>query len=154
MDARQLYLIAAAIVALFVTMLIVIVASISGGPSTSSDAAQAADRPLPPYWIVREGQSYETIAAKTGLSVEDLETFNPHQDPRSLVPGQAIKLRLRTPPRGRKRGPGPRVWIVRRGQTFASIAAKTGHSVLDLQRLNPRLKPTALQPGQRMTLRR
>jgi LysM repeat protein len=43
---------------------------------------------------------------------------------------------------------------VRRGQSFSSIAAKTGHSISALQRLNPHLKATALQPGQRMKLRR
>jgi LysM repeat protein len=49
---------------------------------------------------------------------------------------------------------GPRYWTVRSGQSFGSIAARTGHDIGSLQRLNPRLKATALQPGSRVRLRR
>jgi LysM repeat protein len=153
----RLYMMAGGIVALVVAVVIVIALlgitianSVFGG---GSDAPVAAQRSHAPYWIVREGQTYSTIAASTGLSVDQLETFNPHQDPSALVPGQHIRLRLHPPPLHPKRL-GPRVWTVRRGQTFSSIAAKTGHSIDALQKLNPRLKPTALQPGQRMKLRR
>lgn len=150
-DRRALHLIIGALVALLVAVVIVTVISLAafGGSDTRSDAS----RSLPPYWTVRRGDTYATIAAKTGLSVEQLQTFNPYQDTLSLRPGQHIKLRLNPPPLRPKRL-GPRFWIVRRGQTFASISAKTGHSIYALQRLNPRLKPSALQPGQRMRLRR
>lgn len=153
MGSRQLGLIAAATVAAFVLTIVVIAASIRGSDA-GSETARAADRSLAPYWIVRRGQTYETIADRTGLTIDELETFNPRTDPRSLVPGQAIKLRLHPPPRRSARRPGGRIWVVRRGQSFASIAARTGLGILELQRLNPRLKPDALQPGQRMILRR
>lgn len=154
-DLRRLLSIAAALVALFVTTVAVMVTSLDGsGPSADATAARAAAlRSLPPYWTVRRGQTYTTIAARTGLSVDELETLNPRQDPSRLVPGQRIKLRLHAP-RPRPKPLGPRFWVVRRGQSFASIAARTGHDVAELQRLNPRLKTHALQPGERMRLRR
>ena len=43
---------------------------------------------------------------------------------------------------------GPRYWTVRSGQSFGSIAARTGHDIGSLQRLNPRLKATALAARQ------
>jgi len=49
---------------------------------------------------------------------------------------------------------GPRMHTVRTGETFASIARKTRHSMTRLQQLNPKLKATALQPGDRVRLRK
>jgi LysM repeat protein len=42
---------------------------------------------------------------------------------------------------------------VRPGQSFGSIAAKTGINILTLEQLNPRLKPATLWPGDRLRLR-
>jgi LysM repeat protein len=134
----------------------VMIASSLGRSDASSDGARAdaaAARRLPPYWTVRLGQTYAQIARRTGLSIDQLETFNPYVDPTSLVPGQRIKLRLHAPPPPPKRL-GPRYWTVRTGESFGSIAASTGHRVATLQHLNPRLKATTLQPGDRVRLRR
>jgi LysM repeat protein len=134
----------------------VMIASSLGRSDAAPDAARdggAAARGLRPYWTVRPGQTYAQIAQRTGLSVDQLETFNPYVDPTSLVPGQRIKLRLHTPPPPPPRL-GPRYWTVRTGESFGSIAARTGHRIATLQRLNPRLKPTDLQPGDRVRLRR
>ena len=43
---------------------------------------------------------------------------------------------------------------MRTGQSFGSIAARTGRSIEWLRRLNPKLKPSELQPGDRVRLRR
>jgi LysM repeat protein len=145
-------------VALFVVLVAVslMIASSLGRSDAATDAARAsaaAARRLPPYWTVRAGETYAQIAQRTGLSIDLLETFNPYTDPTSLVPGQRIKLRLHPPPPPPK-PLGPRYWTVRTGQSFGSIAAKTGHPIATLQRLNRRLKPTTLQPGDRVRLRR
>jgi LysM repeat protein len=132
------------------------IASSLGRSDAAPDAARAsaaAARRLPPYWTVRPGQTYAQIAQRTGLSIDLLETFNPYVDPTSLVPGQRIKLRLHPPPPPPK-PLGPLYWTVRTGQSFGSIAAKTGHRIATLQHLNPHLKPTTLQPGDRVRLRR
>jgi LysM repeat protein len=46
-----------------------------------------------------------------------------------------------------------RVWVVRAGDTFATISKATGVSVRRLQKLNPRVRSTALFIGQRIRLR-
>ena len=130
------------------------VASLSGagGGGSASGRAEAATRKLPPYWTVKAGDTYSHISAKTGLTIDDLETFNPTTDPATIAPGQRLKLRLHVP-KVRKRL-GPRFWTVRHGQSFGSIAAKTGKPIGRLMRLNPKLKPSALQVGDRVKLRR
>jgi LysM repeat protein len=47
-----------------------------------------------------------------------------------------------------------RIYVVRAGDTPSGIAAKTGVSLAVLQRLNPKLDPQTLAPGQRIRLRR
>lgn len=128
------------------------VSTLSGSESTDTQA-QAAIAGLPPYWTVKEGQTYSDIAAKTGLSVEQLEAFNPRTNPTTIRPGQRIKLREHVPPPPRK-PPGPKFWTVRKGQSFGSIAAATGRPIDTLIALNKRLKPEALRPGDRVRLRR
>ncbi|MDX6718395.1 MAG: hypothetical protein QOJ63_649 [Solirubrobacteraceae bacterium] len=146
---------AVGLVVVLVTLSLMIAASLgrSDAAPDAERASAAAARRLPPYWTVKAGETYAQIAQRTGLSIDLLETFNPYTDPTSLVPGQRIKLRLHPPPPPPK-PLGPRYWTVRTGQSFGSIAAKTGHRIATLQRLNPRLKPTTLQPGDHVRLRR
>ena len=59
----------------------------SGGARTS----HATVRTPPPYWIVRPGDTLMQIAAKTGVSVAQLQAFNPDVNPLALVPGQRLK---------------------------------------------------------------
>jgi len=125
-----------------------------GGARSSTQAAPAvaADPDLPPYWVVKAGDTYSRIAQKTGLTVEQLETFNPSADPATIFAGQRIKLRLEVP---KVRRPlGPRFWTVEEGQSFGLIAAKTGKPIDRLRQLNPKLKPETLQVGDRVRLRR
>lgn len=107
---------------------------------------------VPPYWFVRSGDTYAEISTKTGLTVGELQAFNPDLDPLNLVPGERLNL-WRHPPKPRPKPPGPMFWTVRSGQSFGSIAAKTGINIITLEQLNPRLKPTSLQPGDRVRLR-
>ena len=51
-------------------------------------------------------------------------------------------------------GVHPRYWIVRPGQSFASIAARERTTAAELERLNPRLIPGSLPPGARVLLGR
>jgi LysM repeat protein len=45
------------------------------------------------YYVVESGDSFSTIAAKTGIPQETLEQLNPDLDPQALAPGQRIRLR-------------------------------------------------------------
>jgi LysM repeat protein len=101
---------------------------------------------------VRPGDTLTQISLKTGLSIAQLEAFNPQADPNGLVPGQRLNLWLHPPMPPPKR-PGPMFWTVKPGQSFGLIAAKTGINIATLEQLNPQLKPTTLQPGDRVRLR-
>jgi len=149
------YLVPGGLVALLVAIVVVIVSSLGGSDpgAGGAGARDAAARKLPPYWRVKRGQTYAQIADKTGLSIEQLETFNPETDPNSLLPGSLLKLRLRVPP-PKPKPKGPLFWTVRTGQSYGTIAAKTGRSIVKLQQLNPKLKAGELQPGDRVRLRR
>jgi LysM repeat protein len=145
------FVIPAIIAALVVAIVIAVVLSLSG--SSSDPVAATTTRHLPPFWTVHTGESYTEIARRTGLTVDQLETFNPYTDPATIRPGQKLKLRLHVPP-PKPKPKGPLFHTVRTGESFGSIAAKTHHNINALIRLNPKLKPTQLQPGDRMRLRR
>ena len=93
-----------------------------GTHGRAAGTAHTSARRIPPYWMVHPGDSYAQIAAKTGLTVAQLEAFNPHTGPNSLQPGQRLNL-WSHPPAPRPKLPGPRFWIVQSGQSFGSIAA-------------------------------
>jgi LysM repeat protein len=117
-------------------------------------ASHAAVRRPPPYWIVQPGDTLMGIAARTGVSVAQLEAFNPDVDPLGLVPGQRLKLWLHPPKPSPAPVPlGPLYWTVGPGESFGSIAAKTGINILTLEQLNPGLKSTTFWPGDRVRLR-
>jgi teichoic acid transport system ATP-binding protein len=44
-------------------------------------------------YVVRPGDSFGSIAERTGVTVDQLERLNPEVDPQALVVGQRIKLR-------------------------------------------------------------
>lgn len=135
---------------------IVLVAAISvGSGRTQSGHASSVQRVVrlgPGYWTVQRGDTYARISEKTGVSIDQLEALNPDTDPYSLAPGQRLKLSLHPPPR--PKSPPPRYWTVRQGESFGSIAAKTGINLAKLEGLNPGLKPSTLRPGDRIRLRR
>ena len=148
------YLIFAGLAVLFVAMAIVAISSLDGADKASSAALarEAKLRKLPVYWTVHRGDTYDLIADRTGLTIDELETFNPYVDPSALVPGQRLKLRKRVPP-PKPKPLGPKYYRLHSGDSFGSIAARTGKSIVRLQRLNPKLKATSLQPGDRVRLR-
>lgn len=49
---------------------------------------------------------------------------------------------------------GPKVYVVKPGDTLSAIAMKSGTSVETLQELNPDVDVQSLQPGTRLRLRR
>lgn len=133
----------------------VVITTSPGGVSTrpsSPRAVHSTPRNLPPYWTVRPGDTLTEISHKTGLTLNQLETYNPNTDPQSLVPGQRLNLWPR-PPAPRPKPLGPRFWTVKSGESFGSIASKTGVNLSKLEQLNPQLKPATLQPGDRVKLR-
>ncbi len=125
------------------------------GSAGSHGQRAATERRLPPYWTVRPGDTLAQISAQTGLSVDLLQAYNPNVNPLGLTPGERLNL-WRYPPKppaAKPKPPGPMFWLVRPGQSFGSIAASTGISIVTLEQLNPKLKPATIQPGDEVRLR-
>ena len=144
----------AALAALLAAIIVVVMTSAgpSGTHSSPTNSPRATIPGLAPYWTVRPGDTYARISHKTGLSIAQLEAFNPDTDPNNVLPGQRLNLWLH-PPLPRPKPLGPRFWTVRPGESFGSIAAQTGVNLAKLEQLNPQLKPTTLQPGDQVRLR-
>lgn len=155
-SGRLSHYVAPAALMIILAAVIGVVVTIPGGSYTQHRAGtivHRVTRRLPPYWVLRPGDTLSQISVKTGLSVAQLEAFNPQADPNNLLPGERLNL-WRHPPVPRPQPPGPMFWTVRAGQSFGSIAAKTRINIVKLEELNPQVKPATLQPGDRLRLRR
>jgi LysM repeat protein len=56
-------------------------------------------------------------------------------------------------PRVKRTAAFTRIYVVQRGDSFSVIAAKTHTSVAELERLNPKVSPTALRVGQHIRVK-
>ena len=123
------------------------------GTHHKSSKSRSSGRKVPPYWTVHSGQTLTDISLRTGVTLSQLQTYNPNVDPENLLPGERLNLWRHPPTRRRRVKPlGPRFWTVRPGDSLGLIAAKTGINLAMLEELNPRLRAT-LQPGDRVKLR-
>ena len=128
----------------------------SGGSTpdlTSPSALAFATRGLAPDWVIHTGDTYDSIAAATHLSVTQLQALNPRHDPNALVPGEHLRLHLPARHAHVQRRAVPKFWTVRQGETYSSIAAQTGVPVYDIAAYNPSVNPDTLSPGRRLKLR-
>jgi LysM repeat protein len=126
---------------------------ITGSHHNPSRSRHSSRRKVPPYWTVRSGQTLTDISLRTGLTLSQLQTYNPNVDPQNLLPGERLNLWRHPPSERRHPKPlGPRFWTVRPGDSLGLIAAKTGVNLAKLEELNPRFRAT-LQPGERVRLR-
>jgi len=63
-------------------------------PETERDRQKERENELPDdVYIVQTGDTLGEIAAKTGLTLEELQLLNPELDPQALVSGQRIRLK-------------------------------------------------------------
>jgi LysM repeat protein len=152
--SRYLAPLVLAVAAAAVVVVVLSAPDLGGRGRGHARASHVAVHTPPPYWIVQPGDTLSEIAAKTGVSVAQLQAFNPDVDPLGLVPGQRLKLWLHPPKPSPTPVPlGPLYWTVRPGQSFGSIAGQTGINMLTLEQLNPELKSTKFWPGDRLRLR-
>lgn len=153
---RPSHFVAPVALAILIAAVLVVVVEVPGASnSRGQPAPHAATRRLPPYWIVRPGDTLSQISTRTGLTIAQLEAFNPQADPAAIVPGERLNL-WRNPPGSHRRPKplGPQFWTVHPGESLGSIAASTHVDIVKLEQLNPTLAPPAtLQPGDRVKLR-
>lgn len=69
----------------------------AGGGSPSAGAGTATvttgPRARRRFYVIRSGDTLETVAARFQTTVEELVTLNPNIDPNALQPGQRIRIR-------------------------------------------------------------
>lgn len=89
-----------ALIAVAVGLFIVISGSMSssdeGGAHHARHAgnghANHSNQPTPDTYVVQQDDTLDAIAAKTHVSVENLQKLNPDVDTQALVPGSTLKL--------------------------------------------------------------
>lgn len=109
---------------------------------------------------VRSGDSLETIAKKVGVSAKALQTANPGIKPTRLQIGDTLRIPSTTSRRssGASRPSNSAVarsggrHVVSSGDRDETIARRHGLTVAQLHRLNPGVKWTRLQIGQRLNV--
>ncbi|MDM7954322.1 MAG: LysM peptidoglycan-binding domain-containing protein [Cyanobium sp. CZS 25K] len=92
----------------------------------------------PPARSVRvvQGDTLEAIAARNGVSLQELIRLNKITKPEELQIGQQLKL-----------PPAKGLVQVRAGDTMAALAARHGTTTAELQKANPGVKPDQLKVG-------
>jgi LysM repeat protein len=85
---------------------------------------------------VVQGDTLEALAARYGVSLQDLMRLNAITRPEELQIGQSLKL-----------PPSKGLVQVRTGDTLAVLAARHRTTVAELQKLNPGMKPDQLKVG-------
>ncbi len=114
-------------------------------PGSGSSGATAAGR----TYIVRPGDTLSAIAYRYGTTVAALAQANGLRDPRLIYVGQRLVI-----PGGGGDGVAPTggTYVVRAGDTLASIAYRHGTTVAALVRANGLRNPNFIYPGQRLTI--
>lgn len=93
-------------------------------------------------WTVSAGDTLSAIAARTGVGVDELRTWNGLSSDR-LVVDQALRL---TPPADAP--PTGPTYQVKAGDTLSAIAESLDMHLADLVHLNPGLHPDRIREGQ------
>lgn len=116
-------------------------------------------RKLPPcpsgiFFEVGPGDTFFTIAARSGISAAEIQAANPGLDPRNLQIGTVLCIPRRAAAPGVPRPPGVRpacpngtLVTVRPGDTFFLIAQRFGISTQQLIAANPGFDPRNLPIG-------
>jgi murein DD-endopeptidase MepM/ murein hydrolase activator NlpD len=122
---------------LFLVSLAIILSLALYSPVTAQDGEQDE-----PYYIVREGDSLWEIAARFGVTVEDLQEANNISDPAQVV----IGARLVIPGLSGVSGQLDTVTISY-GETLRSLSRRYGIPELSLARMNRLVSPAELYAG-------
>lgn len=103
----------------------------------------------PNFHVVRSGQSLSAIAARYGISAEDLAAANGVSDPNRLLAGSRLRISDTPPPRiGGRRARH----VVQAGESLSEIAVRYGVRVRDLAAANDISNPDRLLAGTSLTI--
>lgn len=122
---------------LFLISTIILLSLVFYSPVAARDGGQDE-----PFYIVQDGDSLWEIAARFGITAEDLQQANHISDPSQVV----IGTRLVIPGLNGVNGQLDAI-VVTYGETLRSLSKRYGTSESDLARLNRLVSPTELYVG-------
>jgi len=134
----------------------------AGTAAASTPEQTVINRPAPEsgvIYVVRAGDSLGRIAARYGITVQSLMRANGIRNANFIYIGQRLSIpgtsaggNSVVPPSSTPASTAPGTYIVRRGDTLASIAARFGTSVSRLMRANNIANPNVIYVGQRLLI--
>lgn len=138
--------------------------SVATAPAKPAPAPVAASTSgQPSTYTVKSGDSFNKIARKVGTSPQKLAKLNGLKTTAVIRPGQKLKVpggqavAATQAPSTSAAAPAVasvsgKTYTIRAGDTYSSISKKHGVSVESLVAANPKVKPSALRPGQQVNL--
>lgn len=94
-------------------------------------------------YTIQSGDTLSGIAAKFGVSVSQLQSWNEIADPNRIYAGEVLSIYTSA-----SGGGGSQTYVVKSGDTLSGIAAKFGLSVSQLQSWNNIADPNKIYAGQ------
>jgi peptidoglycan DL-endopeptidase LytE len=108
---------------------------------------------------VKSGDSLHKIAKKCNVSVDSLRKAN-HLESNALKPNQVLVIPGAPPKKNtakktgtKKNAPDATVYVVKKGDTLAGVAERTGVPAAEIRKMNE-LRSSKLKSGQRLVLQR
>lgn len=101
-------------------------------------------------YVIRAGDTLYGISKFYNVSPDDLIEANPHLEPDLMQPGQIICIPWVPPPANCPTGAS--AYVVRKGDTFYSIARSFKMRISSLLKANPSINPDALLIGQSLCI--
>ena len=133
----------------------------TGAPDSTPDGRDPTEvqetptaTPRPEFHVVQDGETLTLIAARYGLSSDDIAVKNGLDDPNAIFAGQRLDLptsdeTLPAPERGRQADRG---YIVKEGDTLFAIAQEFGVSLEALAEENDITDQSQLFVGSKLTI--
>ncbi len=117
-----------------------------GGAMLAQERRRSSETYTKSVYVVRRGDTWSEISARTGVSVRELKKFN-HTSSNMIRAGQKVKV-----PGTRDAGSSSDPYVVHSGDTLSHVAARTGTSVKALLKANDLDSPKDLQAGQKLVI--
>jgi LysM repeat protein len=120
------------------------------GVREGSRRSSRSSAPPPIPWhehTVVSGEVVSGIAARYGVSLDDVRRWNPSLNIDRIRPGQVVRLQVAGRASREVRH------TVRERETLSAIAVRHNVTVSEIEAWNPRINPNRIRPGQEILLR-
>lgn len=106
------------------------------------------------YYTVRRGDTLSKIAARYGVTVEQIVQENNIQNPNLIYTGEMLQITASDKPNIEPTSSTSTYYTVKRGDNLYRIARRFGTTIHSIVKLNNITNPNLIYPGQRLLIRR